>query len=413
MRIHAFVTVAIATFALGASAAARLDEAQKADAALNAAYQTAMELLSGDRKKALRNAQRAWITFRDSACTFESFLKGSEHPNWIEQQTKPALDVQCIRRLTLERIAHLRRYTDYLRRDFLPSATQSNGQVTTCRIGNLPSDFTVQAVGVYEGGIDTDVQLDSSGHETKSVEVIVNRPGENVVVVLMAYDPVLWQLKRTPTSNVVGVIVGGYHGQAVLGIARSVPLQISTNTGRNDCGRYFYAYKAGRNLLRANDAVKNMTGRDIDHLWSNYTGYRVHIGPPPSNAQLVSSSDYSVEDYTNLPRFPSGQKGIERLIKLGLLRRATSADLDTWVKKASARYKRFNQDLKVRRPFGPQGSYVVLGKMTFPTGLYGGHAVAFLIPAGIPFPDGKPGHSSVYFLEDGTCRGPFCQASHE
>jgi len=40
------------------------------DAKLNAAYKTLMGALSPDRKKQLREAQRAWIAYRDANCEF-------------------------------------------------------------------------------------------------------------------------------------------------------------------------------------------------------------------------------------------------------------------------------------------------------------------------------------------------------
>lgn len=408
MRIT-MLFVCLAAFSIGAHASSTNDEVRKADEALNATYQRVMGGVPNHQKAALRNAQRAWIAFRDGACIFESSMKYSSSRDWVSHETRPVQDNLCIQRLTLERLAHLQHYTDLLSKGELPSESQISKQIQSCSLGKLPADFTVQAIGVYKGEIDTDVQLDTSGHETKSVEVIVNRPNENVVVVLMANEPVLWKIKRTPDSKIVGVIVGGHLSQAVIGIDRSVPLLISTNRGRKDCSQGFYAYKAGRELREANAIIKGITGREIDLLWSNHQGGRVHIGTPPfAKANLISSTDFSPEDYTNLPRFPSGQKGIERLIELGLLRRALPTDLDVWVERASAQYKKFNPNLKFDRPSGSQGEYVVLGKMTFPTGLYGAHSVAFFISPGIPFPDGNPGHSSIYFLEDGTCRGPTC-----
>jgi uncharacterized protein YecT (DUF1311 family) len=388
------------------------EDARKADAKLNEVYQRVIARLSADRQEALRNAQRNWIAFRDGTCTFESGLKTGASRDWVDRQTRPALDPFCIQRLTLERVAHLQRYSDILSADAPQVTMPSAPTESSCRLDKLPKDFTVRAIGVYRGEIDTDIQLES-GNETKVIEVIVNEPDENVVVVLMAYDPVVWQLKRTRKSRIAAVIVGGYHAQAVLGIERSVPLLFATHQGRKDCGQYFHAYEAGKDLLQANTAIQNLTGRQIDQLWSSHKGSRVHIGTQPAgDMPLVSSTDYKPEDYTSLPRFPSGQKGIDRLVELGLLRRATPQDLDAWVEKASAQYKRFNPSLAVRRPMAPQGEYVVLGKITYPTGLYGGHSVAFFIPPGVPLPDGTPGHSAVYYMEDGTCRGAVCQGDH-
>ena len=414
MRILLFVScVLFGILSLSATASTIDTQTRMADESLNAAYKSLMDQLGDNEKKRLQNAQRAWITFRDRACAFESYLQQQSADDWIGQQTTPAQDVRCIQRLTLERLADLRKYIEQARKDTVPIVRHPpSDRFSNCHIANLPQSFTVQAIGVYEGAGGTDVQLDSSGHETKSIEVIVNRPEENVVVVLMAYDPVLWSIKRTADTNIVAVLVGGYHAQAVLGIERSIPLIITTYKGRKDCNQPFNAYKAGKNLLQANAIVRDLTGREIDHMWSNYRGDKAYIGSPPSAAiNLVSSGDYRPEDYSDLPRFPSGQKGLDRLIELGLLRRASSADLNAWVAKASEKYKRFNPELKVKKPFAPKGIYVVLDKMNYPTGLYGGNSAAFLIPPGVPVPDGNPGHSAIYFLEDGSCRGPICRAN--
>ena len=402
------------------------DSIRRADENLNNTYQQLMEKLSDKQIASLRKAQREWLRFRDAACAFESRLNTSSSDDGLSKQTTPELDPSCVYSLTSQRASHLSRNLRGLDgapasgsfQSILPSQSPSPSPLpessatvpASCSLGDLPRDFTVQAVGVYEGDIDTDVRLDASGHETKSVEVVVNLPGKNVVLVLMAYDPVLWQVKRTPASRIAAVIVGGNHVQAVVGIDRSAPLLISTQHGRKDCADYFYAYEAGPGLLRADAAVKKMTGRGIEHLSSSYRLGTVTVGDPvPANVALVTSGDYQPEEYTNLPRFPSGQKGIERLIELGLLRRATDEDVNTWVEQASARYRKFNSTLSVKKPFGPQGVYTVLGKIRYPDGLFGGHSVAFIIPAGIPTPEGNPGHNAVYYLNDGSCSGVLCQ----
>lgn len=81
-----------------------------ADAALNAAYNQAMELVNSwdanlpQAEKggagALKAAQHAWITFRDNACAAERFtMRGGS--------AKRLLVYGCTRRLTTERTAHL------------------------------------------------------------------------------------------------------------------------------------------------------------------------------------------------------------------------------------------------------------------------------------------------------------------
>jgi len=83
---------------------------QVADADLNTAYQKAMDLLQDwdanlpaaeqGGAQALKEAQRAWITFRDKACEAEGYaFKGGS--------AEPLLVYGCMRKLTLERTAHL------------------------------------------------------------------------------------------------------------------------------------------------------------------------------------------------------------------------------------------------------------------------------------------------------------------
>jgi uncharacterized protein YecT (DUF1311 family) len=59
------------------------DRAYKAsDAELNAAYKALTESVSAEGREKLQAAQRAWITFRDAQCSFETMgtADGSVHP---------------------------------------------------------------------------------------------------------------------------------------------------------------------------------------------------------------------------------------------------------------------------------------------------------------------------------------------
>lgn len=391
------------------------------DQSLNATYRDVRSRVFGEQRRELLEAQRLWLGYRDTVCARESARPDTGTGDNHSARTR------CLEILTQARTAELQSYGQSLGTAHgpdprpvvstpratpraTPHATPRTTPGETCDLGPLPANFTVQAVGIYEGDLDTEVRLESSGHDTRAAEVVLNRPGEDVVLVLMAYDPVLWTVRRTPETRLAAVVVGGYHTQAVLGVERGLPLVITTHTGRRkDCGSAFYAYKADPALFEADARVLALTGRSIDRLWSHYRGGRIHIGPPPpSGTALVESRDYVPQDYTDLPPFPSGQKGLDRLMDMGLLRLATASDLDAWVNAASAPYRRFDPSLKVDPPSGASGTYVVLGPMEIPGGLYGAHSAAFLVPPGVPMPTGHLGHSSVYVIEDGSCRGPAC-----
>ncbi len=85
-------------------------EWQVADAELNAVYQRVTEMLtaqdadlSADLRggpEALRQAQRAWITFRDKTCEAEGFaMRGGSG--------EPMVVGFCLTKVTRERIGHL------------------------------------------------------------------------------------------------------------------------------------------------------------------------------------------------------------------------------------------------------------------------------------------------------------------
>lgn len=86
------------------------DDWETADADLNTAYQRAMALMTQwdsdlpaaekGGAEALKDAQRAWITFRDKACEAEGYaMKGGS--------AEPLLVYGCMRQLTEDRTGQL------------------------------------------------------------------------------------------------------------------------------------------------------------------------------------------------------------------------------------------------------------------------------------------------------------------
>jgi hypothetical protein len=281
--------------------------------------------------------------------------------------------------------------------------------------GELPKDCVVHAVGTYAGTTRVDgVELDRSGHQVMQAEVVVNLPDRPVVLVLTAYDPTVWRVGRTARTRLVGVVVSGYHGQALVGIDKQTPHAISSYEKKGGPFRYFLAYEASPRLLAMNDAVKQLVGREIDHFENKPVGGVFHVGERPENAtDVIYSDDLKVADYDDAPKaaagqpapLPAGQKGLDQLVLEGKLRLATPADIDAWLDKASEKYKRFNADLRISSIMRVGRTYVVLDAVTLPDGLFGAHRADFIIPDGVAFPTGERGHSGFYRM-DGTAEGP-------
>jgi uncharacterized protein YecT (DUF1311 family) len=85
------------------------NEFKKADAALNAAYKTALTdvAASGDDNRksweeALRTSQRAWVAFRDADC------RGLVPMEWQGGTGATAAELECMTQLTIARTKDLR-----------------------------------------------------------------------------------------------------------------------------------------------------------------------------------------------------------------------------------------------------------------------------------------------------------------
>ncbi len=271
-------------------------------------------------------------------------------------------------------------------------------------LGKLPADFDVYAVGTYGSPKTLDIQLDDSGHDAVQVDVIVNCPTKPVVIVLTAYEPTVWRVGRTAQTELAGVLVSGYHTQALVGIERKTPHAISSYENKGEFP-YFCAYGASRELLAMNETVKKLVGKEIDKFINKPNHGVFNIGAAPENdKEIVYSNELTIKEYVSGPRPLAGQRGLDQLVTDGQLRLATQADIDAWVDKASEKFKRFNPELRVEHYMRAGFTYVVLKECALPDGLYGAHSRAFIVPNGTPFPGGPKCHNTFYSM-DGTARG--------
>jgi hypothetical protein len=281
-------------------------------------------------------------------------------------------------------------------------------------LGKLPAGFVVHAVGTYKGTTALpDLQLDDSGHEAAQADVVVNVPDKPVVLVLTAYDPTVWRIGRTAKTTLAGVIVSGYHAQSLIGINKDTPHAMSTYTGKGDFP-YFYAYDASPSLLRMNDAVKALVGKEIERFVNEPARGVFYVGDAPERGeQVIRSDDLQVKQFVEARKQaqpPAGQKALDILVRDGKLRPATAADIQGWVDKASEKYKRVNPTLRIRDHRMRLGrTYVVLEELALPEGLYGAHSRAFIVPDGVAVPTGSAGHNEFYLM-DGTSKGPGSRA---
>ncbi|WNG41602.1 hypothetical protein F0U61_53930 [Archangium violaceum] len=285
---------------------------------------------------------------------------------------------------------------------------------SVCRFPGLtlPSDFSVLAGGAYAGK-ESSVHIDQSGNTATTMTVLVDNPQKPVVLMLGAYEPTIWTIKRAAGTTLLAVLASGYHRQVVTGLDATTPVAIHTADNRSPCG-FFYVDK--RNLEKLNPMAQRFFGRDVDKVYPAYNGVLTLSESPAPLSPWVGRGDAPVESYIEKTVPPSPEEELDEALRKGQLRRATLGDKKQWeAEMARVAPSRGLSPTEVQmRSLRANSSgtldraYVVLKPMTFPSRLYGSRSVVFFIPKGVERPRGNPGHSSVYDFNDMTCTGVGC-----
>lgn len=290
---------------------------------------------------------------------------------------------------------------------------ESAVQKPTCGFPELklPAEFSVFVAGAYSGR-KISFQIDQSGHEGTQIDVVVNSPNKPIVLILGAYEPTIWNVGWSKETRILAVLVGGYHRQAVAGLEKSIPLLVSSYDNRGPCGDFYFT---PNNLAPLNPLSRRIFGRPVDMVFSVANG-KVAVGEPMLvGATLVTSTETSPASFQDKAAPIAGSAGLEDAVRKGLLRKATAADAEAWsdavIQNSPQRDIPPVAGQGIPKPPKPpihNNTYVVLKAFTFPAGLYGGYSAFFLIPKGVPKPEGNPGHSHIYDFNTLKCQGLMC-----
>jgi hypothetical protein len=188
--------------------------------------------------------------------------------------------------------------------------------VGTCRF-RLPRNTPTLVYGVYQGGLATPLRFVGSQQPIMRVEVRVPKSEAPTFLVLMAYNPVLWDLRLDQDALLAGVLVMGYHDQALLNMPENVAHGFTTyqETVGADCPRAIQTYGRGGDDFRNLGRMLNQEfSSGIDEFYGKYTAKCLYkncepqsVSPPrgflarvfgpddtgvpiPANARLVSSA---------------------------------------------------------------------------------------------------------------------------
>lgn len=368
------------------------EELSALDESMAEYYFALRESLDQPAADELLDAQREWLKQRSRSCNAD--------------------DTSCLVELYREQIFALRKEHEHLVPYTFIDPQVLQGVRHRCAFTEkLPDDMLIYAGGGYSGR-KIDRQIDQSGHQAGRFEVIVNSPDRPVALLLGAYDPTIWNIAWTEHTRIAAVMATGYYRQAVAGVPDDTPILVSTHANRGPCG---YLYIAEKNLGEVNPFSSRVFGRAVDMVHYANGGTLVLGERIAADDKLYTSTDRAPESFIDESMPLAGEAGIQQLLSEGALRQATMGDLQRWqqMQKAASGEKL----PPVANPPGADATragqllhkgYVILEKIRIPAGLYGGHSVTFFLPQGVPYPDGKLGHSQMYDFNSLLCGGPRC-----
>lgn len=257
----------------------------------------------------------------------------------------------------------------------------------------LPGDFSVHVIASHHGKPISE-SIDDSGNIAGLLEVDVNSPSRPVALVLVAYYPTVWNIRRTAGTRIVGVWANGYHQPLVAGAGADVPVVVS----RFDKGAPCATYAMGQSV--ANTQAKLAFGRDATLYHDIGTTRRAAVGSPLSVSQVFQFEGPPYQSLIDPTLKPGGRAGLAVMESAGLIRRASIQDVARWAAwMAECSPPPPMPPLAHPAPrialVVPSDAWVVLKPMEYPPGLYGGNSALFYVFKGSPTPTGDPGHSTV------------------
>lgn len=291
-----------------------------------------------------------------------------------------------------------------------PSAAEGGRNPCRLSVANN-AGLKVYLVTSYSGLQDSKYQFGASGHEARESEVVINKPGENIILVLMAYDPVLWKISKTFSTLVSGVVLAGYHEQMLYGLPKLTPVLRAIYETKSECAYFYDSLNSGGQEHYIMQRIAAITGSaPLEIIKSAHNG-KFYVGDTESVSKLI---EYSVQDFdtfmqthlkqrqVTIDEVAPKEEGIGQLIREGKIRPAGTSDIEHW---ASAAVKNNNS---ARHRMRPGSTYVILKNIQFPRGMYGAHSKAFILSEHVSMPAGDIAHNAVYLLENGVCEGLAC-----
>jgi hypothetical protein len=274
-----------------------------------------------------------------------------------------------------------------------PAARTEEHTSDPCRLPfPLPDDVRIYATGSYIGRR-TSLTIDPSA-ETGEFDIRVHEADAPVVLMLGSNSAAVWRVSWSHQTRLIGVYASGHGRQVVEGLPDSIPIILSFGAS-TPCPK-FYVYPS--ELTSLNPISRSVFGRSITRVVYAEDGAAT-IGKPTSDIEFITFQTSTGRGRTLIPY---GDAGLAEAVRLGQIRPATWADIETYGlgrdRQAKPSFPVIQHGaVSAGRPTagGPYRTYIVLKPFEFPPGLSGALASTFIVPPGAPRPTGYPGHSTV------------------
>lgn len=262
--------------------------------------------------------------------------------------------------------------------------------------------------------------ISDRSHEMR-VSIDVDRP---TVLLLVGYQKNHWVITEKNPHNVLAIIAVGTTHQSM---------------SSNDVTTQLYPYQKIENCNgnqmtdRTEMALKHYVNQYLDHpIQQIFEGEQsiviqqiqkqvalsTQLVPTVASREEESSVAPAVPMTAEVPdpryvKLPKAEEGIQKALELGLIRPATPSDARGFDQAqrsvgvgVSKQYSSEAGDFNHR--YYQHDTYVILKEFIFPEDMYGAHSATFYLAEGVPYPKGELSHSTLYNINDGTCRGTGC-----
>lgn len=290
----------------------------------------------------------------------------------------------------------------------------------------ITDDMEIVIAGGYSGKRLPE-SIDLSGHTANLMDVYVDNTEKEVVLLLSAYEPTIWNIYKTNETKINQVVLTGYYEQNIKGLDLDVPVlyrdrntikdsscislsKLQTEKEEKGDGRY---RRPSKNT--ANNFSNELFGRDINQrIFPKKTGI-IFIGNENSyKKNYYQNASMKIEDFYLEDRILSGPDGLEQLVGQNKMKSFNQSQAMEFLTDLKSKAPKKDEDYdyllgEIQKNY--LKVYLVVDDMRFPSGLSAMHVFRndkyrqyrnylFIIDKGVSLPTGSKGHAIVMDLND-------------